>query len=94
MYLTPDYLDLSQWQQQVSISEASQKIILPDHLGDLAFCFGDVTKTTLVVAMAQNSDLETVNELELLAPNSHQVVTVKFTHNNPTCMLGLLSCEA
>jgi len=86
LYLTPDYLDLSQWQQQVSISEASQKIILPDHLGDLAFCFGDVTKTTLVVAMAQNSDLETVNELELLAPNSHQVVTVKFTHNNPTCM--------
>ena len=78
LYLTPDYEDVSQWQQRIDCINqpslnTSALIELPDGLGNIAF--------------TNNQHLELTNsEQRIILPTIKQKVTLSFCHNNPTCL--------
>ena len=71
MYLTPDYTDLSGWQQIIDLSIEGVNISLPDNLGQLTFSY-----LQSKVASNQRIRLAEVG----------QVISIRFCHNNPKCL--------
>ncbi len=73
LYLTGDFDDVSDWQANISLCENQSSIQLPDHLGELIFL-----KTT---DMAEQEAAQ-----QIVMPSKEQKVTLRFYHNNPTCL--------
>lgn len=78
LYLTSDFVDLSDWQENVDYSETKRfeeliVINLPDSLGTLTFNNN------------QLSDTSSTSQ-QIVLPRKGQKVTVQFYHNNPTCL--------
>lgn len=75
LYLTAAFDDISQWQTDVVLSDIGvEKIVqLPDALGCLHF-----------VKVACNESIKASQQIIL--PSPVQKVTVRFYHNNPTCL--------
>ena len=78
-YLTAIYQDISTWQQAVNIEdlavEGRLNVLLPDTLGTLSISCDDeplVSKSNWQAAVKK--------------PQSEQIVTVRFSHENPKCL--------
>ena len=78
LYLTSTIKDVSHWSSRVELCNPDvSKITLPDNLGVLSFVITDVNHLEPKLSN---------NEFFVLAPTSTQQVTIRFNHNNPTCL--------
>jgi tRNA(Ile)-lysidine synthase len=78
LFLTDIYQDISTFEQSVELSNNEDtNVVLPNGLGCLVF------------AMTEDKDLESSSialwETQLLAPKAAEVISVRFSHNNPKC---------
>ena len=78
LYLTPSFVEVSDWQQRIDyIDEPSVKplntVELPDGLGHITFSKSQYSEVT---SLAQRITL----------PTKDQKITLRFCHNNPTCL--------
>ncbi|MCW8864085.1 MAG: tRNA lysidine(34) synthetase TilS [Colwellia sp.] len=79
IYLTEDFNDVSYWQVEVDLSCDSEVIELPDNVGKL---------NVFVTSDEYSGNRQIINESEyqILAPAQGQKVTIRFKHDNPTCL--------
>lgn len=83
LYLTGDFDEVSDWQRDVTLGETMSFIELPDNLGKLCFtkiAHIDVQKGSQRVAMP------TMVMSTIVLPSHDKKVTIRFNHNNPTCL--------
>ena len=73
LYLTADFESVIDWQRDISLCEAESFITLPDHLGKLS-----IFKTSVLDVQERSQRVE--------MPSKDQKVTIRFHHNNPTCL--------
>jgi len=72
LFLTPKYIDISDWQMVIDLSNNQNiEIALPDKLGQLIINQG----------LAINND-----STKVCLPKKGQVVSVRFRHDNPKCL--------
>jgi tRNA(Ile)-lysidine synthase len=71
VYLTPNYADISQWQQEVDLSSTDITIELPDKAGLITFSSDNTVKRL---------------QQRIAPPKAGQRVSLRFTHDNPTCL--------
>lgn len=73
LYLTAQFEDINHWQAELDLANKESCIELPDHLGKL-----HLTKVALN---------ELTNESQVIVlPDEIRKVTIRFSHNNPTCL--------
>ncbi|PKI14693.1 tRNA lysidine(34) synthetase TilS [Colwellia sp. 12G3] len=71
LFITPNYIDISDWRREIDLSKGSIVIELPDNLGKLSV----------------NIELTQGNAQPLVClPAQGQQVSVSFSHNNPKCL--------
>lgn len=75
IYLTPHFEDISRWQHSVSLVDGSEKIMLPDNLGQLTFTL-DLNVASQLASTAMTISL----------PKAGDLVSIRFTHDNPKCL--------
>lgn len=73
LYLTAQFEDISQWQIELNLTNDESCIELPNDLGKL-----QLTNTVL-------DDNEGLSQIIVL-PDKKRKVTIRFSHNNPTCL--------
>lgn len=86
VYLTADFKDVSDFYSCVKpelTSTIDEVVKLPDGLGDLLFKYEVKNKNT-----EKQSDLiaKKNKTCQVIAPTYTQQVTIRFSHNNPTCI--------
>jgi len=79
LYLTHIYQDISSWQHTIDVdtlaTEPSVSVALPDQLGAVSISTNSNTSNT-----------DTTWQTAIKQPNVRQLVTIRFGHNNPTCL--------
>ncbi|MBU2925696.1 tRNA lysidine(34) synthetase TilS [Colwellia sp. 1_MG-2023] len=73
LYLTADFIDISNWHTDIVFNEPKTEIELPDNLGKLHF----LKKTSQDITVASQ---------RIIMPNAGQKVTIRFNHSNPICL--------
>ncbi|MDO6505657.1 tRNA lysidine(34) synthetase TilS [Colwellia sp. 4_MG-2023] len=73
LYLTADFIDISNWHTDIVFNEPKTEIELPDNLGKLYF----LKKTSQDITVASQ---------RIIMPNAGQKVTIRFNHSNPICL--------
>lgn len=83
LYLTGDFNEVSDWQRDVTLGETMSFIELPDNLGKLCF-----TKTAHIDVQkgSQRVAMPTMVMSTIVLPSHDKKVTIRFNHNNPTCL--------
>lgn len=71
LQLTTIFLDVSGWQQVIDLSAEATNIVLPDNLGQLFISLSNSKEST---------------SQRVKAAEVGQVVSIRFCHNNPTCL--------
>ena len=79
LYLTEDFANISAWQQQVVIAPEGTHIELPDGLGRIQFDVIDSANDMVSNEFGRK-------EVGIIAPKAGQIVTIRFSHNNPKCL--------
>ena len=79
LYLTAIYQDLSLWQASVNFDELASEtplnVMLPDELGTLNFS-----------TRPEQIEIKNIWQAWIKKPNTEQLVTVSFAHENPKCL--------
>ena len=73
LYLTDKFMGISDWWAELRLADDRSLIELPDHLGKLhlaKIAFDDLANEPQVIVL----------------PNKTKKVTIRFSHNNPTCL--------
>ena len=76
LYLTPNFEDVSGWQEKIILSSHGnqiKKVELPDNLGQLYFD-------------TSTSYQENKKQQAIIMPSKGQAITIRFEHNNPNCL--------
>ena len=83
LHLTDNFVEIKQWQHQVQLTKATDNITLPDNLGQLHITLL-ANNTELVTPQVTDEALMT--NIRIQAPKEGQQVSIRFSHNNPTCL--------
>ena len=83
LHLTDNFVEIKQWQHQVLLTKATDNITLPDNLGQLHITLL-ANNTELVTPQVTDEALMT--NISIQAPKEGQQVSIRFSHNNPTCL--------
>jgi len=79
LYLTNIYQDISSWQQAIDVDSLatveSLNVALPEQLGAVSLSL-----------LASTSNTESAWQTGIKKPKVGQLVTIRFAHNNPTCL--------
>jgi len=77
LYFTPELVDVTLFEHSFYVGDSTlykEQVMLPDNLG------------TLVLAIHSDELGQATQVVNLLAPKVGQQVTIRFKHNNPTCL--------
>ncbi len=87
LYLTADFNDISDWQVNIDLFKDEKCLVeLPDDLGTLQiFPMQQTQSKDLESKDLDNKGLDSKKSL-LVLPTKAQKVTLRFSHNNPTCL--------
>jgi len=83
LYLTTDFLDISDWQANLGNLKCTMELTLPDRLGGLLFTHAEAIGTSVE---KQNIAPSSSALTSVCLPKEGQQVTVRFSHDNPKCL--------
>lgn len=83
LYLTAIFDDVSDWQAELSLIEKESCVELPDELGKLHFIKAEFDS---VHESGQCESRQCESRQCIVLPTKAQRVTIRFSHNNPTCL--------
>ncbi|MGB0936473.1 MAG: tRNA lysidine(34) synthetase TilS, partial [Colwellia sp.] len=86
LYLTKDYHDISNWKTVVEGLNKEQKVSLPESIGSLLISINTNGSGKEELSYRGEAEGETFSFEHLLAPEKGQVVSIRFAHNNPSCL--------
>ena len=73
IYLTSELKNVCDWQKSITLTKQDNTVLLPDNLGKLMISSSSVFD-------------EKIEINKIAMPKSHQKISVRFSHNNPTCL--------
>jgi len=90
LYLTEDFKDVSDWSVELITSIKNQKIEFPDNLGTFQFSvnFSKLVGEFERKEARQIEYRQSISNNHLVAslPNTNCKLSIRFNHNNPTCL--------
>lgn len=88
LHLTANFQNIAAWQTQLPQQTEPAKIDLPDGLGQILVSkeFEAVDKENMATQTSALVDKENLRVVELCLPTPKQVVSIRFHHDNPTCL--------
>ncbi|WP_085297671.1 tRNA lysidine(34) synthetase TilS [Cognaticolwellia mytili] len=83
LYLTDNFVDVSEWSRKIGVTLEDKKIELPDNLGNIQFSVVDGESDIVNNDFAANDSHQYI---DIIAPKAEQTVSVRFSHDNPKCL--------
>jgi tRNA(Ile)-lysidine synthase len=91
LYLTDNFANISDWEKKFSLTLQHNYIDLPDCLGKIKYSvMNNITNDMRCVSEAnsllQATKVDVQDAITLQAPKAGQTVSIRFSHDNPTCV--------
>ena len=83
LYLTDNFMDISEWSKSLVFTLERKKLELPDNLGNIQFAVIDGANDIVDTDSGVSNSHQNIN---IIAPKAGQKVSIRFSHDNPKCL--------
>lgn len=83
LYLTDNFMDVSEWSKPIVVTLERKKLELPDNLGNIQFAVSDGVSDIVDTDSGVSDSHQDIN---IVAPKAGQKVSIRFSHDNPKCL--------